>query len=222
MDHLETLLQKNPCLAPCGPAIRAAFGLLAGSFRAGGKLLVCGNGGSAADSDHIVGELMKGFMLPRRLPAELQARLRAVDPECGGLLAETLQQGLPAISLAGHPALSTAFANDADADLVFAQQVCGYGKAGDVLLGLSTSGNARNVYCAMVAAKALGLRVVGLTGPAGGKVKSMCDVCIAVSGADTPAVQENHLPVYHTLCMMLETEFFGTNNAKEDAIDGNE
>jgi D-sedoheptulose 7-phosphate isomerase len=205
---LDELVARHPVLGACRVDIEAAFTLLARTFAAGGKLLVCGNGGSAADADHIVSELMKGFLKARRLSGETAARLAASDPELGPRLAARLQRCLPAINLAAGSALPTAFANDEDPGLVFAQQVLGLGRPGDALLGISTSGNAANVIAALVAARAFGMATVGLTGQSGGRMRGWCDVLVAVPGSRTFEVQELHLPVYHCLCAMLEDRFF--------------
>ncbi len=205
---LDELVGRHPVLAACRADIEAAFALLARTFAAGGKLLVCGNGGSAADADHIVGELMKGFRKARRPSGETAARLAASDPEIGPRLASRLQLGLPAVNLAAGSALPTAFANDEDPGLVFAQQVLGLGRPGDALLGISTSGNAANVIAALVAARAVGMATVGLTGGSGGRMRGRCDALVAVPGSRTFEVQELHLPVYHCLCAMLEDRFF--------------
>ena len=207
--YLDNLTNKYPELAECAPAILGAYDLLLECFAAGGKLLVCGNGGSAADSEHIVGELMKGYMLKRQVKPELQQALQNIHPEDGLELARNLQGALPAISLVSQSALITAFANDVSAEMIFAQQVLGYGRPGDVILGISTSGNARNVLYAFQTARAVGVKTIVLTGPAGGKIMDYADVSIRVPGENTPAIQERHLPVYHTLCVMLENEFFG-------------
>ncbi|OHD69984.1 MAG: phosphoheptose isomerase [Spirochaetes bacterium RBG_13_68_11] len=205
---LDELVARYPVLASCRADIEAAFALLARTFAAGGRLLVCGNGGSAADADHIVGELMKGFRRPRRLSGETAARFAASDPELGPRLASRLQLGLPAVNLAAGSALPTAFANDEDPGLVFAQQVLVLGRPGDALLGISTSGNAANVIAALVAARAVGMAIVGLTGRSGGRMQGRCDVLVAVPGSRAFEVQELHLPVYHCLCAMLEDRFF--------------
>jgi D-sedoheptulose 7-phosphate isomerase len=208
---LDKLYAKYPELGPaCSAEIEQAWHLLRTCFRTGGKLLVCGNGGSAADAEHIVGELMKGFMLRRPVPAAFQARLAGVDEDAADYIAGHLQGALPAISLVGHPALSTAFANDVAPDLVFAQQVYGYGRPGDVLLGISTSGNSANVLHAIRVAKAADMRVIGLTGRSGGRMKQLCDAAICVPYDKTPDIQERHLPIYHALCMLLEQEFFAS------------
>ena len=178
-------------------------------YRQGGKVLVCGNGGSAADSLHIVGELMKGFILPRKLKPELQEKLRSTCPEMAEYCIANLQGALPAISLVNEVGLTTAYANDQAPDLGFAQQVLGQGKEGDVLFAISTSGNSANVLYAAGVAKALGIKVIGLAGQTGGKMVQWCDVCIKVPSRVTFKIQEYHLPVYHALCLCLEEEFFG-------------
>ena len=169
MTIIEELCARYPVLADLRPAIEAASKALIGSYTGGGKLLVCGNGGSAADSDHIVGELMKGFLSLRPLPEDMRERLRAADPELGAELATRLQGALPAINLCADSALSTAFGNDVNAGLAFAQAAFGHGRPGDVLLGISTSGNAANVRAALCVARAMGLKTIGLTGQGGGR-----------------------------------------------------
>jgi D-sedoheptulose 7-phosphate isomerase len=207
-SFLDQCIGRHPALAACRRDIQAAFGLLEKAYASGGTLLVCGNGGSAADSAHIVGELMKGFLSQRRLPEDLRARLAEADPELGPALASQLQGALPAINLAEGMSLSTAFANDVNAEFAFAQAVIGYSGRGGALLGLSTSGNARNVLAALAAARATGLATVGMTGSGGGGMKGRCDVLIRVPADRTHEVQELHQPVYHCLCAMLEARFF--------------
>jgi D-sedoheptulose 7-phosphate isomerase len=208
-DHLDELIVRYPALKDCAAAIEDAYRMIVECCRAGGKLLVCGNGGSAADADHIVGELMKGFLKRRALPEEVQSALRQADPELGPVLAARLQGAVPAIALSAQSAVATAFANDVDPTLVFAQLAAGYGNRGDVLLGISTSGNAQNVIAAFVAARAKCLRTIGLSGASGGKMKGRCDLLIAVPATKTLEVQELHLPVYHCLCAMIEECLFG-------------
>ena len=208
MTHLDELLSRYPALAPCRAAIMAACDALVRSYAAGGKLLVCGNGGSAADADHIVGELMKGFLSARPLPEAQRARLRAADAELGPGLAGRLQGALPAINLAAASALATAFANDVNAELTYAQAASGYGRSGDVLLGISTSGNAVNVRSALCVARAVGMTTIGLTGRGGGKMAGLCDILIDVPATRTFEVQELHLPVYHCVCATVEAHFF--------------
>lgn len=209
MDIFEELLEKNPALAGCMEEIRAAGEAILALYRRGGKLLVCGNGGSGADSEHIVGELMKEFYIRRPLKQEEQDALRQIDP-AGEKLAMHLQGALPAITLTSNIALSTAYANDAEPDLVFAQQVWGYGRPGDVLLAISTSGSSKNVYYAIVAAKARGMEVIGLTGAGAGTMDKLCHICIKAPSTVTYEVQEYHLPIYHALCRYVEAEMFGS------------
>ncbi len=199
----DQLTGRYPALNGCRADIEAACDMMIAGFRAGGKLLTCGNGGSSADAQHIVGELMKSFVLPRRLPTDMCMRLNDI------YLASNLQGALPAISLVGETALTTAYSNDCAPDLMFAQQVLGLGRAGDMLLGITTSGNSANVLYAAQVARAQGMKVIMLTGAGGGKAKEWADVCIAVPEKETFKVQEYHLPVYHALCLALEEEFFG-------------
>ena len=208
MEYLEELLQRYPVLAPCRGDIESALRALTDCFTAGGKLLVCGNGGSAADSDHIVAELMKGFRRLRPLPEDLRRRLCAVDPTLGSVLAAKLQGALPTINITTLSAVSSAFANDVSAELAYAQAVNGYGKQGDILLGISTSGNAANVRSALCVARARGMKTIGLTGKGGGKMADLCDIIIRVPAARTFEIQELHLPVYHCICATLEAHFF--------------
>jgi D-sedoheptulose 7-phosphate isomerase len=208
---ISQLIQRYPVLDECRESFVRAFEALRETFSAGGKLLLCGNGGSSADCDHIVGELMKGFLLPRRLPAHQKERLTArCGPALGPLLVDRLQGAMPAISLCSHSALFTAIANDSGADFAFAQQVYGLGRAGDALLGISTSGQSRNVFYAFHVARALGLRTIALSGRSGGRLAEMADVTIRVPADTITAIQELHLPVYHALCSALETCFFAT------------
>lgn len=206
---LDELIGRYPQLGPVKEQIREAASALIRSYEQGGKLLLCGNGGSCSDSDHIVGELMKGFENKRQISDVFKNKLTQSAGERGAYLAEKLQQALPAISLTAHSALITAVANDTDADLIFAQQVTGYGNAGDVILGISSSGNSQNVIDALITAKAKDMVVIGLTGETGGKMKACCDILINVPGKRTAFVQELHLPVYHVLCLMVEHHFFG-------------
>ena len=207
--HLDLLIERYPILEPCKESIAKAYDIMEEAYSNGRKLLVAGNGGSAADSEHIVGELMKEFKLKRKIYAAQADRLKKIDPEMGQVLAENLQGTLPAVSLVGEPALTTAYMNDAVPLLIFAQQINGLGKAGDVFLGISTSGNSKNVLYAAVAAKSKGLKVVGLTGQKENKLEKFADVCIHVPERESYKIQELHLPVYHCLCLMLEDKFFG-------------
>lgn len=209
--HIEVLVNRYPVLNSVKDEIVEAYFLLVESYKNEGKLLIAGNGGSVADAEHIVGELMKGFKLPRKLNENFTDKLISENEELGTVLAESLQGALPAIALDGHPALSTAYMNDCEPLLCFAQQVNGYGKAGDVFLGISTSGNSKNILYAAATAHAKGMKVIGLTGAKDSKLMQMSDVCIKVPQTETYMIQELHLPVYHCLCLMLEDEFFGEN-----------
>ena len=207
--HYNRLFERNPALEGNRAEIMEAYLMLRDCYQRGGKVMAAGNGGSCADSEHIVGELMKGFLLKRPYPESIKAKIRANTSDLLPEAADLLQQGLPAIALTGHNALSTAVANDLDPALAIAQQAAGYGRPGDVLIGISTSGNAKNIALAVGVAKALGVRTLGLTGGAGGRLKEMCDCAIVVPGNQPADVQELHLPVYHALCAMLEAKFFG-------------
>lgn len=208
-EQLDLLIERYPQLGVCKDDIANAYELIKTCYESGGKLLIAGNGGSAADAEHIVGELMKGFQNPRELPKEYKDRLIEVNPELGKTLAENLQSALSAIALDGHPALSTAYQNDCESILCFAQQVNGYGNAGDVLLAISTSGNSKNVLYAATVARARGMKVIGLTGKKESKLSQITDICIRVPQTITYMIQEFHLPIYHCLCLMLEESFFG-------------
>lgn len=203
---LEDLLKRYPALEVCGDAIEAAGERMVQTYRRGGKLLVCGNGGSSADSDHIVGELMKGFLSRRPMRETEKERFRrALGADAEELIAK-LQRGLPAISLPAQSAVLSAFANDVDADLVYAQLIFGYGNAQDLFLGISTSGNSRNVLAAAKTAKALGLFTLALTGEKESRLSEVCDLTVRVPATETYQVQELHLPVYHYLCAYTEQQ----------------
>lgn len=207
-QYLEELMERYPVLIGIRGPIQEAYEMLADCYEHGGKVLLAGNGGSCADAEHIVGELMKGFVKKREVPESFAEKLSAVDEEKGKSLAETLQGGLPAIALSGHPGLSTAFLNDVDGDLIYAQQTYGYGAEGDVLFALSTSGNAKNIEYAVITARAKGMKILGLTGKDGGKLGQMADVAVIAPEMETFKIQELHLPIYHALCLMLEERFF--------------
>lgn len=209
LKYVDLLIERYPILDSCKGDVIKAFNIIQQSYQQDCKLLVVGNGGSSSDSEHIVGELMKEFCIKRKIPTSQAEMMKAIDLEFGHVLAENLQGALPAICLTGHSSLSTAFMNDANADLVFAQQVYGYGKVGDVFLGISTSGNSKNVLYAAVVAKSKGLKVIGLTGFLNSKLSHFADCCIQVPEIETYKIQELHLPIYHTLCLMLEEFFFG-------------
>jgi len=200
-ESLEQLLSRWPCLRPCAPSIMDAFDVLLSLFRAGGKVLVCGNGGSAADAEHICGELLKKFMKRRAIPSEVAARLR---PE----LAAKLEGALPAVSLVSMSGIITAFANDVSWETAFAQQVLGLAKPGDVLIALSTSGNSANCVAAAEVMKAVGGKSIAFTGANESRLSQVCDVAIRVPETETYKVQELHLPVYHALCAAIEEEMF--------------
>ncbi|MGN0847374.1 MAG: SIS domain-containing protein [Kiritimatiellia bacterium] len=203
----EELFGRYPALEACRADVAAAYETLLAAYRAGGKVLVCGNGGSACDSEHIVGELLKKFKRHRDIPAGLKARLATMGPE-GARLAERLEGSLGAVSLLSMTGILTAFANDVGWDEAYAQQLLGLGRAGDVLIAISTSGNSRNCVAAAVLAKALGVKSIGLTGAKGGRFLDVCDVTVRVPATETYQIQEYHLPVYHALCAMLENELF--------------
>ena len=208
MAHIDDLIQRYPALETVRQSLVNAYLLLEDTYFHGGKLLIAGNGGSAADAEHIAGELMKRFKTPRPVSRELADRLIAVDPERGAKLAKNLERSLMAIPLVAHEALTTAYINDVDGLGVFAQQLFGYGRPGDTFLGISTSGNSENIMNAAVVAKALGIRVLALTGKTGGKLAPMADVAVKAPETETYKIQEFHLPIYHCLCLMLEERFF--------------
>lgn len=207
--HIDLLIQRYPVLDVVKDDIIDSYLVLEECYENGGKLLIAGNGGSAADSEHIAGELMKRFKIPRPVSNEYANKLIEADPEKGPELAKNLEQSLMAIPLVAHEALSTAYINDVDGLGVFAQQLLGFGRKGDVFLGISTSGNSKNVLNAAVVARASGLKIIGLTGQKGGKLAEVSDVAIKVPETETYMIQELHLPVYHCLCLMLEDRFFG-------------
>lgn len=208
---IKEMTGRYPQLIIVEEEIQKAAECMTACYKNGGKILICGNGGSCSDAGHIVGELMKGFEHKRPLSESLKKKLIAAGGERGEHMAEKLQRGLPAISLADHSSLISAIANDTDPDLVYAQQVIGYGNEGDVLIGISTSGNAQNVLDAMLTARAMNMPVIGLTGETGGKMKQSCDILINVPGKRTCLIQELMLPVYHTLCLTVEDALFGNN-----------
>ncbi len=204
---LTELIKKYPSLVVCERDIKTAYDILFDCYCNSRKVLVCGNGGSAADCEHIVGELMKGFHLPRKL-TDKDKNAFTQFPD-GEKIAEGLQKGLSAISLVSHTGLMTAFLNDCDPELLFAQQVYGYMNEGDVLIGLSTSGNSKNVVNACITAKALKGKTIAITGEKDSKLSEISDVTIKLPSEDTAEIQEYTLPVYHCICAMLEEEFFG-------------
>lgn len=198
------LFERYPELETVKAEVFEAGEILKNAAIAGNKILVCGNGGSAADADHIAGELLKSFCKKRPLDKKLSENLKKIDSGAGEEIASKLQNGVQTISLTHHTALLTAFGNDIDPNMAFAQQCHVYGKEGDIFWGISTSGNAMNVYLAALTAKAKGLKIIGLTGKDGGKLKNICDVCITVPRIEAYEAQELHLPVYHALCLYIE------------------
>ena len=207
--HIDLLMKRYPVLETCKEEIIGGYELMEACYKNGGKLLIAGNGGSAADSEHIAGELMKRFKTPRSIPEDLKKKLIEIDSIRGKNLSKNLERPLMAIPLVAHEALTTAYINDVDGLGVFAQQLYGFGKEGDVFLGITTSGNSQNVMSATVVARALGIKVLGLTGENGGELSQVANVCVKVPETETYMVQELHLPVYHCWCLMLEDKFFG-------------
>ncbi len=208
--HVAELMRRFPVLEPLRADLERAAARIGDALEQGGTLFLCGNGGSAADCEHIAGELLKGFLLKRALPETEAAALRGRGPD-GEYLAGKLQRGLRAVTLTGHPALSSAVINDNGGDLAFAQQLWALARPGDVLLAISTSGNARNVVLTALAGRARGVTVIGLTGAGGGRLRELADLCLGVPDRETFRVQELHLPLYHALCAMLESRFFGND-----------
>lgn len=206
--YIEQLVERYPELKNAKEDIKSATDVLDDCYENKGKILIAGNGGSAADSEHIVGELMKGFVKQRKISTEFKEALMDIDKENGELLSECLQEAIPAISLCGHNALSTAYLNDVEGKVGFAQQVMGYAAENDVFLGISTSGNSQNVIYAAITAKAKGIKVIALTGETGGKIQNYADITIKVPGIEPYKVQEYHLPVYHAICLELEERHF--------------
>lgn len=209
MKHIDLLIERYLVLADIKDSLIDAYLLMEECYSNDGKLLIAGNGGSASDSEHIAGELMKSFKLERRISDELKEKLIAIDSVRGEQLAKNLQQPLMAIPLVAHEALSTAYINDVDGYGVFAQQMLGFGRPGDVFLAISTSGNSKNVMNATVVARALGVKIIGLTGEKGGELAELADVIVKAPSSETYMIQELHLPIYHCWCLMLEERFFG-------------
>ncbi len=214
---IDELVKRYPALESVKQNIEEGYQMLENCYAHGGKLLIAGNGGSAADCEHMAGELMKRFQIPRPVSREFAEKLKSIDPVRGTGLAKNLECSLMAIPLVAHEALTTAYMNDVDSLGVFAQQLFGYGRAGDVFLGISTSGNSQNILHAVVVAKAMGIPVIGLTGGNGGELAKLADVAVKVPETETYRIQEYHLPIYHCWCRMLECHFFGgyqRNNQK--------
>ena len=208
MDYIQQLINKYPQLNSLALSIESAFTIIRESFINGGKILIAGNGGSSSDSEHIVGELMKNFVKKREIPENFKECLFEINNEFASYLFPRLQPGLPAISLSSHTSLNTACINDIDGNIIFAQQVYGYGKEGDVFLGISTSGNSKNILYAEITAKAKKMKTIALSGNDGGLLSKYADISIIVPETETYKIQELHLPVYHCLCLMLEDYFF--------------
>ncbi|MEN8251153.1 MAG: SIS domain-containing protein [Bacteroidota bacterium] len=204
---IDSLIEKYLPLEVCKKDVEKACSQVVNCYKASGKLLICGNGGSSSDADHMVGELMKSFSKERKIDEGLEENLINAG-ERGRYIARNLQGALPAISLTAHTGLVSAISNDIDANLAFAQQIAGYGKKGDILVAISTSGNSRNVLDACIAARANGMFVIGLTGESGGDMNELCDITIKVPVTSTPDIQELHLPVYHTICQYVEHSLF--------------
>jgi len=205
---LNELLKRYPALMDCKKEIENSAKVLIDCYNNGGKLLICGNGGSCADGEHIVGELMKGFLKARPLSDSKKEEMKANCPLLDDEALSKLQGGLPAISLPSIAGLNSAFCNDVDPELIYAQSLISLGNKGDILLALSTSGNSKNVYAATKIAKGLGLTVIGLTGKTGGKLKDIADICICAPETETFKIQELHLPIYHYICAAVEEYFF--------------
>ncbi len=208
-NHIDLLVERYPALKISEQMIIDAYLIMEECYVNGGKLLIAGNGGSAADSEHIAGELMKRFKTPRPVSEEFAEKLKAIDPIRGEKLAKNLECGLMAIPLTAHEALTTAYINDVDGLGVFAQQLFGFGRSGDVFLAISTSGHSKNILLASVVARALDIKVIGLTGADGGELAKAADVAVKVPETETYLIQEYHLPIYHCWCLMLEERFFG-------------
>lgn len=208
LAKVGALIERYSVLEPCRTSLTEAVNAVCESYRNGGKLLVCGNGGSASDAEHIVGELMKGFILKRPIDDSLYEKMKKICPTEADYLRDNLQGALPAVSLMNAVALNSAFANDQAPDLAMAQQVLGLGKAEDVLIGISTSGNSANVIYAVQMARVKGIKTIGLIGNRECRLKDLCDIAICVPETETYKIQELHLPVYHMLCMAVENEFF--------------
>lgn len=211
MSYIDLLITRYPILCAVKQEIINAYLIMEECYENDGKLLIAGNGGSAADSEHIAGELMKRFKIPRPVTEEFAEKLKEIDPMRGENLSKNLERSLMAIPLVTHEALITAYINDVDGLGVFAQQLFGFGRKGDVFLGISTSGNSKNIMNAAVVARALGIKVIGLTGAKGGELASVADVVVKAPETETYMIQELHLPIYHCWCLMLENKFFGGN-----------
>ncbi len=207
-QEVEKLCERHPALASCKKDIEDAINLIKNCYKKGNKVITCGNGGSAADAEHIVGELMKGSRKKRRISNVLSEKIKKFYPQEYNQICNSLQTPLPAVSLTSHISFTTAFNNDVNPEFTFAQQLLGLGRGGDVLIALSTSGNAKNVINTCKLAKVLEIKTVSLTGKEGGKLKNICDITIQVPEQETFLIQEYHLPIYHAICSAVENEFF--------------
>lgn len=205
---IDQVCERYPALSDLRSKISDAAEMIIGCYTKGGKLLICGNGGSSVDADHLAAELMKSFESVRPLEESFKNRLYEISGIRGKYLASKLEHSLPAVSLSSNTALTTAVSNDIDPSLVFAQQIMGYGNENDLLIGISTSGNSQNIVDACITARALNINVIGITGKTGGKMKQYCDVLVNVPETRTAMVQELHLPVLHTICRMIENHFY--------------
>lgn len=209
--EIDKMCQRYPDLAGLRSTLDNAARMIIDCYMRNGILLICGNGGSSSDAEHTVAELMKGFEIRRPLDRSFKERLARIAGKRGGYLAEKLEHGLPAVSLSAHTALTTAISNDTDPDLIFAQQIIGYGSEKDILIAISTSGNSRNILDACIAARAINMKVIGITCKTGGKMKTLCDILVNVPAVDTADVQELQRPVLHTICRIIENHFYGKN-----------
>lgn len=208
----DELFQRYPALVSCQKEFDEAYSVILDCYRKDGKLMLAGNGGSAADSDHFTGEMTKSFKFSRRLDSGFEQKLESLYGDEGKKLAENLEGGLMCIPLTQFAAANTAFMNDVLPEAAFAQLVQTFGRENDVFIGISTSGNSRNIILALMAAKARGVRTVCLTGATGGKCREFADVCICAPETETFKIQEYHLPIYHALCSMVEADLFESKN----------
>lgn len=208
MKYIQELISRYPQLKGIEERISCAVDAIYEAYQQDGKLMIAGNGGSAADAEHIVGELMKGFLKRRKISEDVKERFMSIDSEKAELLIDNLQGGLPAVALTSHLALNTAVINDNNGSMSFAQQVFSLGRKNDVLLAISTSGNSENVILSVIVAKVMGMKVIGLTGESGGELKNYVDILLNVPEIETFKIQELHLPVYHCICAELEDRYW--------------
>ncbi len=206
--EIEKLYKRYPNLISCKKDIGSAIEIIKACYKKGNKIITCGNGGSAADAEHIVGELLKGFCKKRKISSEFRKKVGTIYPREAKEICDNLQGSLPAISLTSHISFTTAFNNDKNPNFTFAQQLLGLGKQRDVLIALSASGKAKNVVNACKLAKVLGIKTIALTGKSGGELKKICDVTICAPEEETRLIQEYHVPIYHAICYAVEDMFF--------------